>query len=110
MGGHSRTFNGLSGIGDLIVTCNSKHSRNRRAGVLIGKGYTLDQAVAEVKMVVEGAVSAKAAFELAKKYDVDMPIVEAVNRVLFEDKSAQEAMWELMEREQTNEFSDLEWN
>lgn len=110
MGGHSRTFNGLSGIGDLIVTCNSKHSRNRRAGVLIGKGYTLDQAVAEVKMVVEGAVSARAAFELAKKYDVDMPIVEAVNRVLFEDKSAQEAMWELMEREQTNEFSDLEWN
>ena len=110
MGGHSRTFNGLSGIGDLIVTCNSKHSRNRRAGVLIGKGYTLDQAVAEVKMVVEGAVSAKAALELAKKYDVDMPIVEAVNRVLFEDKSAQEAMWELMEREQTNEFSDLEWN
>ena len=110
MGGHSRTFNGLSGIGDLIVTCNSKHSRNRRAGVLIGKGYTLDQAVAEVKMVVEGAVSAKAAFELAKKYDVDMRIVEAVNRVLFEDKSALEALWELMEREQTNEFSDLEWN
>ena len=109
MGGHSRTFNGLSGIGDLIVTCNSKHSRNRRAGVLIGKGYTLDEAVKEVKMVVEGAVSAKAALELAKKYNVDMPIVEAVNEVLFDNKPAEEAMWELMEREQTNEFHDLEW-
>ena len=107
MGGHSRTFNGLSGIGDLIVTCNSKHSRNRRAGVLIGKGYTLDEAVKEVKMVVEGAVSAKAALELAKKYNVDMPIVEAVNEVLFDNKPAEEAMWELMEREQTNEFHDL---
>lgn len=109
MGGHSRTFYGLSGIGDLIVTCNSKHSRNRRAGVLIGKGYTLNEAIDEVKMVVEGAVSAKAAYALAKKYDVDMPIVQAVNEVLFNDKSAQEAMWELMEREQTREYMDLEW-
>lgn len=109
MGGHSRTFNGLSGIGDLIVTCNSKHSRNRRAGVLIGKGYTLDEAVNEVKMVVEGAVSAKAALALAKKYDVDMPIVEAVNQVLFDNKPAEEAMWELMERRQTQEYMDLEW-
>lgn len=109
MGGHSRTFYGLSGIGDLIVTCNSKHSRNRRAGVLIGKGYTLDEAVEEVKMVVEGAVSAKAAYSLAKKYNVDMPIVEAVNDVLFNKKSAQEAMWELMEREQTQEYIDLDW-
>ena len=110
MGGHSRTFHGLSGIGDLIVTCNSKHSRNRRAGVLIGKGYTLKEAVEEVKMVVEGAVSAKAALALAKKYNVDMPIVEAVNEVLFADKPAEEAMWELMKREQTNEFMDLEWD
>ena len=109
MGGHSRTFNGLSGIGDLIVTCNSKHSRNRRAGVLIGKGYTLEEAVSEVKMVVEGAVSAKAALALAKKYDVDMPIVEAVNQVLFDNKPAEEAMWELMERRQTQEYMDLEW-
>lgn len=109
MGGHSRTFNGLSGIGDLIVTCNSKHSRNRRAGVLIGKGYTLEEAVNEVKMVVEGAVSAKAALALAKKYDVDMPIVEAVNQVLFDNKPAEEAMWELMERRQTQEYMDLEW-
>ena len=74
-----------------------------------GKGYTLDEDVKEVKMVVEGAVSAKAALELAKKYNVDMPIVEAVNEVLFDNKPAEEAMWELMEREQTNEFHDLEW-
>lgn len=109
MGGHSRTFNGLSGIGDLIVTCGSKHSRNRRAGVLIGKGYTLEEAVKEVNMVVEGAVSAKAALALAKKYNVSMPIVEMVNEVLFENKSADDGMWELMNRELTNEFNDLEW-
>ena len=109
MGGHSRTFNGLSGIGDLIVTCGSKHSRNRRAGVLIGKGYTLEEAVKEVNMVVEGAVSAKAALALAKKYNVSMPIVEMVNEVLFENKSADDGMWELMNRELTNEFNDLLW-
>ena len=109
MGGHSRTFSGLSGIGDLIVTCNSKHSRNRRAGVLIGRGYTLDEAIKEVNMVVEGAVSAKAALTLAKKYNVSMPIVEMVNEVIFDNKPAKEGMWELMNRELTNEFTDLEW-
>lgn len=110
MGGNAKTFYGLSGIGDLIVTCNSKHSRNRRAGVLIGKGYTLQEAVEEVQMVVEGAVSAKAALALAKKYNVTVPIIEAVNQVLFENKPAIDAMWELMEREQTNEYRDLQWN
>ncbi len=109
MGGHSRTFHGLSGIGDLIVTCESKHSRNRRAGILIGKGYSLEEAVKEVNMVVEGAVSAKAALKLAKKYNVSMPIVEAVNQVIFDGKPAREAMTELMNRELTNEFTDLQW-
>ena len=109
MGGHSRTFSGLSGLGDLIVTCNSKHSRNRRAGVLIGKGYTLEEAVREVNMVVEGAVSAKAALELAHKYDVYMPIVEAVNAVLFDGKSAKVALNEMMRRQLTNEYTDLDW-
>lgn len=109
MGGHSRTFHGLSGIGDLIVTCNSKHSRNRRAGVLIGKGYTLEEAVAEVKMVVEGAVSAKAALHLAKKYNIDMPIVEGVNAVLFEGKPASEELFKMMTRDLTYEYSDLQW-
>lgn len=110
MGGHSRTFNGLSGVGDLIVTCGSKHSRNRRAGVLIGQGYTLDEAIKEVNMVVEGAVSAKAALALSKKYNIDMPLVEAVNEVLFENKPAKDAMWDLMNRAQTNEYHDLEWD
>lgn len=110
MGGHSRTFHGLSGVGDLIVTCGSKHSRNRRAGELIGKGYTLEEAIKEVNMVVEGAVSAKAALALSKKYNVSMPIVEGVNAVLFENKPAKDAMWELMNRAQTNEYHDLEWD
>ncbi len=109
MGGHQRTFHGLSGIGDLIVTCGSKHSRNRRAGVLIGQGYTLDEAIKEVNMVVEGAVSAKAAYELAKKYNVEMPIVETVNEVLFDNVPAKEALKNLMGRKLTNEFSDLDW-
>lgn len=109
MGGHRRTFYGLSGMGDLIVTCASKHSRNRRAGVLIGKGYTLDEAIKEVNMVVEGAVSAKAALALSKKYNVDAPIIEAVNKVLFEGMPALEAMKSLMKRRLTNEYIDIDW-
>lgn len=83
MGANPHTFSGLSGIGDLIVTCASMHSRNRRAGILIGKGYTKDQAMEEVQMVVEGVFSAKAALELSKKYNIEMPIVEQVNKVLL---------------------------
>ena len=109
MGGHTRTFNGLSGIGDLIVTCDSKHSRNRRAGVLIGQGYSLEEAVKEVNMVVEGAVSAKAALNLSKKYHVDMPITEAVNDVLFNGKKPLDAVNELMNRDNTSEHIDLLW-
>ena len=74
MGGHFETFCGLSGIGDLIVTCASMHSRNRRAGILIGKGYTMEEAMDEVKMVVEGVYSAKAAMTLAEKYEVQLPL------------------------------------
>ena len=109
MGGHKRTFYGLSGMGDLIVTCASKHSRNRRAGVLIGKGYTLDEAIQEVNMVVEGAVSAKAAYALTQKYNVDAPIIEAVNKVLFEGMEPLDAMKNLMKRRLTNEYIDLDW-
>ncbi|MBR2190467.1 MAG: NAD(P)-dependent glycerol-3-phosphate dehydrogenase [Eubacterium sp.] len=109
MGGHKRTFYGLSGMGDLIVTCASKHSRNRRAGVLIGKGYTLDEAIKEVNMVVEGAVSAKAAYELTQKYNVDAPIIKAVNKVLFEGMEPLDAMKYLMNRRLTNEYIDLDW-
>ncbi len=98
MGADLATFNGLSGIGDLIVTCTSMHSRNRRAGILIGKGSTLSEALDEVKMVVEGVYSAKAALDLAHKYNVEMPIIEKVNKVLFEGADPGKAVDELMNR------------
>ena len=109
MGGHNRTFSGLSGIGDLIVTCASVHSRNRRAGILIGQGMKYQEAMDEVKMIVEGVYSAKAALALAKKYDVSMPIVEGVNRVLFEDYPAKDAMYDLLTRDRKAEVTDLNW-
>ena len=109
MGAKAETLFGLTGIGDLIVTCESRHSRNRKAGMLIGQGYTMDEATKEVKMVVEGIYSAKAALALAEKYDVRMPIIEEVNRVLFEDKPAKEAVSELMLRDRKIEHSSLEW-
>jgi glycerol-3-phosphate dehydrogenase (NAD(P)+) len=100
---------GLSGIGDLIVTCASMHSRNRRAGILIGKGYTMDEAMAEVKMVVEGVYCAKAAKTLAEKYQIEMPIVEAVNEVLFGDKTAKQAVEDLMLRDKRIESPSVLW-
>lgn len=109
MGGKFQTFCGLSGIGDLIVTCASMHSRNRRAGILIGQGRTMEEATKEVKMVVEGIYSAKAAFSLSVKYGVSMPIVEQVNEVLFNHKPAAEAVRDLMLRDKTIESSDLPW-
>lgn len=99
MGANPATFNGLSGIGDLIVTCTSMHSRNRRAGILIGKGAKLQQALDEVKMVVEGVYSAKAGLHLANKFNVEMPIIEKINEILFEDKDPKEAVVELMCRD-----------
>lgn len=109
MGGKFETFCGLTGIGDLIVTCASMHSRNRRAGILIGQGKTCDEAMAEVQMVVEGVYSAKAAMELAEKYQVQLPIIEQVNKVLFENKSAAQAMKELMLRDRKLEVPDFSW-
>ena len=109
MGGHIETFNGLTGIGDLIVTCASIHSRNRRAGILIGQGKTMQEAMDEVKMVVEGVNSAKAAKTLAEKYGIDMPIVQEVNQVLFEDKPAREALADLMLRDKKIEHPELPW-
>ncbi len=103
-GGRQETFAGLSGIGDLIVTCTSRHSRNHNAGELIGKGYTAQQAMDEVKMVVEGVYSARAAKKLAQKYGVTMPIVDEVNAVLFDGKSAPDAMNDLLRRERKGEF------
>ena len=109
MGGKAESFSGLTGIGDLIVTCASVHSRNRKAGYLIGQGMTMQEAMDEVKMVVEGVHSAKAALKLSRKYDVSMPIVEAVNQVLFEDKKAGDAVRELMLRVGRTENSALPW-
>lgn len=109
MGGKAETFGGLTGIGDLIVTCASMHSRNRRAGILIGKGYSMKEAMDEVQMVVEGVYSAKAGLALAKKYQVSMPIIEAVNEVLFDGKSAKEAVADLMLRDKKVESANLPW-
>jgi len=109
MEGKIQTFGGLSGIGDLIVTCASMHSRNRRAGILMGQGKTMEEATKEVKMVVEGIYSAKAALALSQKYEVSMPIVEQVNAVLFDGKSASEAVRDLMLRDKTIESSDIPW-
>ncbi len=110
MGGRFETFCGLSGIGDLIVTCASMHSRNRRAGILIGQGRTMEEAMAEVRMVVEGVFSAKAAMRLAEKYHVELPIIEQVNEVLFQGKTAAAAVKDLMIRDKKIEIAhDEEW-
>ena len=109
MGGKAETFGGLTGIGDLIVTCASMHSRNRRASILIGKGYPMKEAMDEVQMVVEGVYSAKAGLALARKYQVSMPIIESVNEVLFDGKSAKEAVADLMLRDKTVESKNIPW-
>ena len=106
MGAKATTFAGLSGVGDLIVTCTSMHSRNRRAGILIGKGKTCDEAMKEVNMVVEGVYATKEAYKLAKKYDVEMPITEEVYGVLFEGKPVKDTVRVLMSRSRKNEIDD----
>ncbi len=109
MGGKIESFVGLTGIGDLIVTCASVHSRNRKAGYLIGQGKSMKEAMDEVKMVVEGVYSAKAAAKLAEQYNVSMPIVEEVNAVLFDGKDPAQAVDDLMQRESKSENSMLIW-
>lgn len=109
MGGKMESFTGLTGIGDLIVTCASVHSRNRRAGILIGQGKTMEEAMEEVKMVVEGVYSTKSAVKLSEKYNVSIPIIEQVNAVLFEGKNPGEAVKELMLRDKRIEIPTLPW-
>lgn len=109
LGGAPETLSGLTGIGDLIVTCESRHSRNRKAGMLIGQGRTVAEALSEVGMVVEGVNTARAAGLLAEKADVPMPIIMAVNQVLFSGKSAGDAVKELMIRNKRSESSRLTW-
>ncbi len=109
MGGSMETFMGLSGIGDLIVTCTSRHSRNHEAGYLIGKGYSTEAAMKEVKQVVEGIYSAKAALALAEKYQVSMPIVEQINQVLFGKMEVLDAVHGLLVRDRCNEYPATGW-
>ncbi len=109
MGGKAESFNGLSGIGDLIVTCTSKHSRNRNAGFLMGQGKSCDEALKEVGQVVEGVYCAKAAKKLADKYEVEMPIVEQINLILFENKNARLAVKDLFSRDKRIEHYGLSW-
>lgn len=99
MGGRAETFGGLTGIGDLIVTCASMHSRNRRAGILLGQGKSLQETLDEVKMVVEGVNTVQAACQLAEKYHVSMPITQSIYAVLFEGKNVEDAVLELMTRD-----------
>ncbi len=109
MGARYETLSGLTGIGDLIVTCASKHSRNRKAGMLMGQGLSMQQAMDEVKMVGEGVYSAKAAIGLAEKYKADLPIIEQVNAALFQNKPVKEAVYELMTRDKKAENDELAW-
>lgn len=103
LGAKEETFSGLSGIGDLIVTCTSMHSRNRRAGILIGQGKTLEEALREVHMTVEGVPATQAAYRLAKKHGIDMPITEASYRVLFENANPRREVLSLMMRDKRSE-------
>lgn len=103
MGAKAETFGGLTGIGDLIVTCTSMHSRNRRAGILLGQGKSLQEALDEVHMVVEGVNTAKAAYDLSVKYNVDMPITREIYEVLFNNKDVKIAVNHLMTRDKKKE-------
>lgn len=102
-GAEPATFAGLAGVGDLIVTCASKHSRNRRAGVLLGQGHRLDQVLKEVGMVVEGVRATEAAEAMSRKYNVPMPICHEIYQILFQEKPAQEAVAALMGRSKKGE-------
>lgn len=109
MGGKLETFTGLTGIGDLIVTCASMHSRNRRAGILIGQGETPEEAMKEVQQVVEGVFSAKAAHQLSVKYGIETPIIDQICMVLDEGKSPADAVRDLMLRDKKIESNALDW-
>ena len=109
LGAHKETFAGLSGVGDLIVTCTSMHSRNRRAGILIGQGKHVQQAMQEVGAVVEGYYAAKSAWELGQKQGIDMPITEATYRVLYENADVKDSFYALLTRQRKAEPEDAGW-
>ena len=107
LGADSNTFSGLSGIGDLIVTCTSMHSRNRRAGILIGQGKSVDETLKEVKMVVEGITATEVAYEVSKKMNIEMPITSAIYSVLYDGKNANEVVANLMMRSKKHEIEEV---
>lgn len=107
MGAKGSTFSGLSGIGDLIVTCTSMHSRNRRAGILIGQGMKTDEAIKEIGMVVEGIKTTKSAFELSKQYNIEMPITEEIYDVLYHNSNVKDSISNLMVRDRKHEMEDI---
>ena len=109
LGAHKDTLAGLSGIGDLIVTCTSLHSRNNRAGMLIGSGKTPQEAMAEVGAVVEGYYATKSAWELCQKQQVDMPIIHAAYQVLYENADARKTVAALLTRQRRAESEDAGW-
>lgn len=104
MGAHSDTFSGLTGMGDLIVTCTSTHSRNRSVGFRIGKGEKLDDIIKSMNMVAEGVKTTKSVYDWATKNNVEMPITKAVYRVLFDNVDPKDALYELMTRDPKNEI------
>ena len=103
LGAKEETFNGLSGVGDLIVTCTSQHSRNRMAGYLIGRGYSKEEAVAKVEMVVEGIVATEAVYKKTRGLNKEFPILESIYSIVFEDKKPEDALKELMSRDKKGE-------
>lgn len=107
LGARPMTFAGLSGIGDLIVTCTSDHSRNRRAGILIGQGKKVNEILSETNMVVEGIKTTKAAYYLSDQLNIEMPITHEIYEILFNEKSPMEGVSNLMERVQTNEMEEV---
>lgn len=107
MGANNSTFAGLSGIGDLIVTCTSMHSRNRRAGILIGQGNSLEEAINSVGMVVEGIKTTKSAYQLSRKYNASMPIAEEIYNILYEGKDVKNSVINLMLRDKKHEMEDI---
>lgn len=103
LGADISTFSGLSGIGDLIVTCTSMHSRNRRAGILIGQGKSVEEAKAEIRMAIEGITATEAVYKASKRLGIEMPITESIHRVIVGEKSPQEVIGELMKRRKKHE-------
>lgn len=110
MGGDYRTFSGLSGMGDLVVTCSSKYSRNRYAGELIGKGYTLKEAMQKIGMAVEGVHTVKVVNSVAEKIGVEMPISKACYSILYDGRSARETVDMLMQRRRKHEIEEIAEN